>query len=216
MKQNKIKNVLRISAVALIGVSALAVGANGVYATLNAKATNVAPQVADSGTLSLTMAPGAGSVGFGAKIENLAPGDVANRYITLTNGGTLASTALSMDVAATGTTSLITDAGTSKALRVSVTSCSVAWNATNGACSGTAKTEVAAAPLSSLATAKAFTTTTGLAAGGVAHLQVSVSLPDQNETTTNGVVPVGTVQGGAVNLTYSFTEAQAAPVTTNR
>lgn len=216
MDRTKIKNSLRIAAVALIGVSALSVGANGVYATLNAEANNVTPQIADSGTLSLTLGSGSGSTGFASKIENLAPGDVSNRYVDLTNGGTLASTALSLDVAATGTPSLITDAGTSKALRVTVKSCSVVWDAATGACSGTTKTEVAAAPLASLETARPFTTTTGLTAGGITRLQVSVSLPDQNEITVNGVAPVNTVQGGTANLTYSFTEAQAAPATTNR
>lgn len=215
MDRNKMKNTLRIGAVALIGVSALSVGANGVYATLNAKANNVTPQVADSGTLSLTMASGTGSAGFTSKIANLAPGDVSNRYIDLTNGGTLASTALSMDVAATGTESLITNGKTSKALTVTVSSCPVAWDVAKGTCSGGAKTEVASSPLSTLSTAKAFANTTGLAAAGKTFLQVSVSLPDQNETVVNGAVPTGTVQGGSVSLTYSFTEAQAAPATTN-
>lgn len=212
--RNKMKNTLRIGAVALIGISALSVGANGVYATLNAKATNVTPQIADSGTLSLTMAQSTGSAGFTSTIANLAPGDVSNRYIDLTNGGTLGSTALSLDVAAKGTQSLITN-GSGKALTVTVSSCPVAWDVVKGTCAGGAKTEVAASPLSTLATAKAFANTTGLAAGGKAFLQVSVSLPDQNETTTNGQAPTGTVQGGTANLTYSFTEAQASPNTTN-
>ncbi|WP_158600451.1 TasA family protein [Tessaracoccus antarcticus] len=216
MDRIKMKNTLRIGAVALIGLSALSIGANGVYATLNAKATNVTPQVADSGTLSLTMIPGTGSAGFGTKIDNLAPGDVSNRYVDLTNGGTLASTGLSLDVVATGTPSLITDGSTSKALRVTVKSCPVAWDLTNGTCTGTTKTEIAAAPLSSLSAARAFTTTTGLTVGAISRLQVSISLPDQSETTLNGVAPVGTVQGGSVSLTYSFTEAQASPATTNR
>lgn len=215
MDRTKLKNTLRIGAVALIGLSAVTVGASGVYATLNAKASNVTPQVADSGTLALTMGSGTGSTGFGSKIANLAPGDVSNRYVDLNNNGTLASTALSLDVAATGTPSLITDGTTGKALRVTVKSCSVAWDAAKGTCSGTTKTEIAAAPLSSLATARPFTATTGLTAGEMARLQVSVALPDQNETTVNGVAPTGTVQGGSVNLTYSFTEAQAGPATNN-
>lgn len=216
MDRNKLKNTLRIGAAALIGISALTVGANGVYATLNAKANNVTPQIADSGTLSLTLGAGAGSTGFGSKIDNLAPGDVSNRYVDLTNGGTLASTALSMDVAATGTNTLITDGATTKALRVTVKSCSVAWTVTTGTCAGTVKNELDAASLSTLTTPHAFANTTGLAAGGLTRLQVSVALPDQSETTTNGVAPTNTVQGGTANLTYSFTEAQAAPATTNR
>lgn len=216
MNNDKIKKNLRIGAAVLIGFSALAVGANGVYASLNATATNVTPQHADSGTLSLTLGSGNGSAGFDAAIKNLAPGDVSNHYVNLTNGGTLASTGLSLDVAATGTKTLISDGSSTKALRVTVSSCSVAWDAAKGTCSGTTKTEVAATPLSTLASAQAFASTTGLTAGGVSYLQVSVALPDQNETTVNGVAPKETVQGGAVDLTYTFREAQGPATTTNR
>ncbi|GAA4889179.1 hypothetical protein GCM10025789_01920 [Tessaracoccus lubricantis] len=216
MDRKKLSTSLRLAAAALIGASALTVGATGIYATLNATAENVTPQEAASGTLSLTLGAGADSAGFAANIANLAPGDVANRYVTLTNGGSLASTGLSLGVTATGTQSLITDGVTSKALRVTVTSCSVAWNAVDGTCAGTTKTEVAAAPLSGFAAAKSFVATTGLAAGGAAHLQVGVALPDQAETTVNGQLPAGTVQGGQVALTYTFSETQAAPGTTHR
>ncbi|MBB1509675.1 TasA family protein [Tessaracoccus sp. MC1756] len=216
MERKKLKTSLRITAAVLIGASALAVGANGIYATLNATAENVVPQEAASGTLSLRLGTGADSVGFAANIENLAPGDVANRYVDLTNDGSLASTGLSLGVTATGTASLISDGATSKAVRVSITSCSVAWNVTDGTCAGTTKTEVAAAPLSALAAANSFVGTTGLAVGGVAHLQVGVTLPEQSETTVNGQLPAGTVQGGEVALTYTFSETQATAGTTHR
>lgn len=216
MDNNRLKKSLRIGAAALIGLSALAVGANGVYAGLNATANNVAPQQATSGTLALTLGNGNGSTGFGATIDNLVPGDVTNRYVTLTNAGTLASTGLSLNVAATGTQTLIADGASTRALRVSINSCSVAWDAAKGTCAGTVKTEVAAKPLSTLATAQAFTTTTGLPSGGVSYLQVSVALPDQNETTVNGKAPTETVQGGSVGLTYTFAETQVTATTTHR
>lgn len=208
MNLDQLNTTLRIGAAALIGLSALAIGANGIYASLNATANNLTPQVASSGTLSLTLGAGTDSVGFTGNITDLAPGDVVNRYVDLTNGGTLPSTGLNLGIAATGTASLITDGSTSRALRVSIRSCSVAWNASNGTCAGVVNTEVAAAPLSAFASPQNFAVTTGLAAGGLSRLQVSVSLPDQNETTVNGVAPTGTIQGGSVNLTYTFTETQ--------
>ena len=44
---------------------------------------------------------------------------------------------------------------------------------------------------------------------------MKIELPDQNETTTNGTLPTNTVQGGAVNVTYTFDLAQRTATTTN-
>lgn len=186
----------------------------GVWASLNATATGSAQSV-QSGTLKLTLA--SNGVGFGQGISNVAPGDVVNRYVALTNSGTLDAQALTVQVAATGSSALITDGvspATTKALRVSITSCSVAWAPTTGTCSGTTSQVLAATPLSGLASA------TGLIAGSipsgtVANLQISTSLPDQNETTVNGQLPASTIQGLSANLTYTFAENQRTATTTN-
>lgn len=53
-----------------------------------------------------------------------------------------------------------------------------------------------------------------IAAGSALNLQVSLTLPDQNETTTNGTVPVGTIQGLTAALTWTFTESQRTATTT--
>lgn len=215
MNPTQLKKTIRIGAAALIGVSALSVGANGVFAALNATASNVTPQQVAAGTLSLTLGAGSNSAGFSTSISNVAPGDVVNRYVDITNAGSLPSIGLNLGIASTGTSSLITDGTTSKALRVTIKSCTVAWDAATGTCTGTQATEIAAAPLSTWTTAQNFAATTGLAAAGVSHLQVAVGLPDQNETTVNGQAPSGTVQGGSVNLTYTFTENQRTGTVTH-
>lgn len=46
--------------------------------------------------------------------DDLAPGDVVNRYVSLTNGDTLDAQALTLRVAATGSTELITDGSSTK------------------------------------------------------------------------------------------------------
>jgi hypothetical protein len=51
--------------------------------------------------------------------------------------------------------------------------------------------------------------------GAIKYLQMSISLPDQNETTVNGALPANTVQGGSVNVTYTFDLAQRTATTTN-
>lgn len=208
----------RSRALALVGGSLLVLGVPGVLATLNAQTSNPSPEAVSSGTLKLTVSATNPSAGFSSEVANLAPGDVVNRYVDLTSGGSLDAQGLTLGIAATGTSSLITDGAapaTTKALRVTVSSCPVAWTQATGLCAGGSGTvEVASAPLSSWSVAKAFATSS-MSAGSVAHLQVQVVLPDQAETTVDGVPPVTTVQGGTANLTYTFTELQRSSRVTN-
>ncbi|MBU6330276.1 MAG: M73 family metallopeptidase [Acidobacteria bacterium] len=205
--------------IAFIGGVLLLVAGPSVFASLTAQTSNASPQTVASGTLKLTMSSTNPSAGFSTSITNLAPGDAVNRYIDLTNSGTLDSQGLTLGIASTGTASLITDGVapvTTKALRVTVRSCVAAWNQTNGTCAdaGGAVTQIASAPLSTFASAQSFTDASLAAAAGL-RLQIQVSLPDQNETTTNGVLPTNTVQNGSVGLTYTFTEVQRTATTTN-
>lgn len=209
----------RSIALATIAGLLLLIAGPGVFASLNAQTSNASPQTVDAGTLELTMSSTNPSAGFSTSISNLAPGDAVNRYIDLTNSGTLASQGLTLAIASTGTASLITDGSapvTTKALRVTVKSCVAAWNQTNGTCSdaGGAVTQIAAAPLSTFASPQAFTDSVLAAAAG-RHLQIQTALPDQNETTINGTPPANTVQNGSVSLTYTFAATQRTAVTTN-
>lgn len=207
---------LRLAAVSLVSASALVIGnASGVFAALTATASNGAGQTASSGTLSLMLSPAAPSVGITGTIANMAPGDSDIRYADLTNDGTLAATLLKLQVTAIGDASLITDGispATTKALQVTVKSCSVAWTA--GTCSGTQATEIAAAPLSTLATASSFLINPTATPGKVMYLQVTTALPDQAEVTVDGVIPATTIQGKTATLVYTFSEAQRLPATT--
>ena len=208
----------RTAASGIIGLSLLAIAGTGVLAGLNATTSNAAPQTADAGTLRLTMSATSPSAGFGSNISNLAPGDVVNRYVSLTNSGTLGSQGLTLTIASSGTQTLITDGVApvaTKALRVTVQSCSVAWTQATGLCAGVAgKSEIAATALSSFATAQALTTTT-LSPGGGLNLQIQTALPDQSETTVDGVLPTASVQGGAANLTFTFFQTQRTATSTN-
>jgi hypothetical protein len=202
-------------AAATVGGAVLVTTGFGVWASLNATASGAAESV-NTGTLKLTAANNGTGV-FGQTIGNVAPGDTVNRYVEVTNGGTLDAQALTMQVAATGSSALITDGvspATTKALRVTVTSCSATWAATTGTCSGTTSVLLAATPVSGLASATSLIAG-AIPAGTVSHLQISTQLPDQTETTVNGNLPATTIQGQTANLTYTFTEAQRTATTTN-
>lgn len=202
-------------ALALLGTAVLVTTGVGVFATLSARVNNVVPQAVDSGTLKLSLTDN--GVGFSQSITNMAPGDVVNRHVTLTNSGSLVAQTLTLSTAATGTATLITDGSspsTTKALRISVVSCSVAWNAATGTCAGTATSVLSPTVLSTMTNPQTIIAGS-IAVSQVVYLQISVSLPDQSEETVNGVLPAETVQGGAVEITYSFVEAQRVASTTN-
>jgi hypothetical protein len=192
-----------------------AIASQNVIASLNATAFNTVAQGVNSGTMKLELANNGD--GFSQSISNLVPGDIVNRYVTLTNSGTVDGIGLTLKTAQTGTATLISDgtgSATNKALRLSVKSCSVAWDPITGVCGGTEAVELAATPIGSLTSATNLTSST-LATGAVRYLQMKIELPDQNETTINGVLPANTVQGGTVNVTYTFDLAQRLAVTKN-
>ncbi len=192
-----------------------AVVGQGVLSSLNATVSNVGAQTVAAGNMRLDLAD-AGS-GFGIAINNLAPGDVVNRYVTLTNSGTLDGIGLSVRTSQSGTASLITDGTggvTTRALRVTVNECDSAWNTTLGTCSTAPSTQVASTVIGSLTSAKPFTD--GLMpSSDVRYLQVQIELPNQDETTVNGNPPSNTVQSGSVNINYTFDLAQRLARTSN-
>jgi hypothetical protein len=201
-------------AAAAAGAAVLVGTGFGVWATLNATASGTAESVS-SGTLKLTLA--ANGTGFSNAISNLAPGDVVNRYVDLTNSGTLDAQNLTVQVAGTGASALLTDGvspATTKALRVSITSCTGTWAPTTGVCSGSTSPVLAATTVSGLASATNIIAGS-IPSGTVAHLQISTQLPDQTETTVNGNLPATTIQGQSATLTYTFAETQRTATTTN-
>jgi hypothetical protein len=213
-ENNRRRAAWRPFAAAAAGAAVLVGTGFGVWASLNATASGSAESVS-SGTLKLTLA--ANGTGFSANINNLAPGDVVNRYVDLTNGGTLDAQNLTVQVAGTGSAALLTDGvspATTKALRVSITSCTGTWAPTTGTCSGTTSPVLASTAVGGLASATSIIAGS-IPSGTVAHLQISTQLPDQTETTVNGNLPASTIQGQNATLTYTFGEAQRTAVTTN-
>lgn len=202
-------------ALAVIGASALITTGVGVFATLSASVNNVTPQAVDSGTLVLSVDNN--GAGFSQEIANLAPGDLVNRFVTLTNSGSLEGKNLTFETAATGSATLVADGvspATTKALKVSVTRCSVAWTSATGTCSGTTSTLLSPTTLGAVATAQTLISGS-LAVDEEVHLRISTELPGQSEVTVNGVPPLVTIQGASVNVTYTFVESQRTAETTN-
>lgn len=205
------RSAWRPLAMATVGGAVFVVMGVGVWATLNATASTVDPQSVMNGTLKLTMA--AKGAGFTQAISNLAPGDVVNRYVDLTNDGTLDGKTLTLKVTGTGSTALTTDP--TRGLKLTVTECvSGTWTAATGACSGSKAVLMSDKAVSDLGTA-AILVAGSIGASEVRGLQVSVKLPDQDETAANGSLPASTIQGQSTTLTYSFAETQRTPTTTN-
>jgi spore coat-associated protein N len=200
----------RLAAAAAVGALGLSLTGAGVYAALSAQATNTTAEAVTSGTLSLTMA--ANGVGFSQAVSDLAPGDVVNRYVVLTNGNSIAAKDLTLGVVDTVDSKLTTDV--TNGLKVSVTKCSVAWVAAAGTCAGTTTPLISGVPLSTLQTT-ASSLISGTVAAGAHNLQLSLTLPDQTETVLNGAPPAGTIQGLSASLTWTFSETQRAAQTTN-
>ncbi|NGY62560.1 hypothetical protein G7043_26930 [Lentzea sp. NEAU-D13] len=210
-RTTKRRRAWRPLAMATTGGAVLVMMGVGVWASLSATVSNVDPQQVSTGTLKLTMTPN--GAGFSQSISNLAPGDVTNRYVDVANTGTLDGQALTLAVTGTGSTALITDA--IRGLAVTVTECvDGTWTSTTGVCSGTASALVSNKPVSAFGTATSLVSG-AINAGEARKLQVSVKLPNQDETTVNGVQPANTIQGLSTQLTFAFAETQRAAVTSN-
>ena len=201
------KTTLRLAGVGVVG-AAMLVAANGpgVFAGLKAEAAVPTPMAATTGTLKLDLTNGAN---FAAAIDKLAPGDTVTRYVQLTNSGDLAAQALKFKVETTGDAVLTSGA---KSVTMSIKSCSVAW--ASGACSGTEKSQAGDASVSTFSGMTAFSNSVDLDVAGSTFLKVVFTLPSSiDETTTDGTLPSGTVQGKSATVKVTFQESQRTAVT---
>ncbi len=205
----------RTIAAAAFALAGLSLTGAGVYAGLTADATNTTAQSVTSGTLKLTMPGETGAASFTGAISNLAPGDVTNRFLLLTNGGTLAGKNLGLKV--TDASGTVLSSSATSGLSVTVTRCSTNYVPLTGACTLGAETVyLAKTSLSALGTRTAFAGPVDPAAGAAMSLKVSVTL-EGTENSVNGISAAGanTVQGLTASLTYTFSEDQRDAVTTN-
>jgi hypothetical protein len=219
IKENKTTDRSRAVLGALFALALALFTAAAVYAGLTAQATGT--ETVSSGTLNLQLSTGDQGAGFPSTFSGyMAPGDVDNVYVNLDNTGTLASAAgMTLWVAGNPVNSLTDGTAPGEGLAVTMSQCSVAW--AGGACSGSitpilnqtmVDTMNTAGSAANLLNVPALAATTGQ----VAHLQVSLTLLG-TENSVNAVTPVPSIQGlGPVTLTYTFTETQRAPVTTDQ
>ena len=205
--------------IAMIGtalVGGVGVVSSSVFASLTATTSNTSSQAISTNTLKLTHTASAVSGltgGFATAISGMAPGDVVNRFIELTNGGTMAGQ--TMTLALTDTASTTLTSSSANGLQIQVFECATQWTTVTGLCSGAAGTSVmASTPATTLLTTPGTISLASLAAGTTSHLRVQITLPAGSEVTTNGTLPAGTVQGVTSYLTWTFTETQRTATTT--
>jgi len=142
----------------------------------------------------------------------MGPGDTFNRYVDLSNTGTLDGASPTLQIVTSDSNTLVNSP--SAGLTVTITGCTIAW--TNaGVCSGTPSTVLAATPVSTLKASAQTITLPSVLVGGVNYLKVATSLPVGTENVLNGVLPVGTVQGLTASLTWTFVIQERAAVTNN-
>ena len=208
--QGALRLTAKITVVAAAVVGGGALVSSSVFASLTAVAT--ASTSVTSGTLKLTDTATATSGGLVTSILAMAPGDVVNRYVDLTNGGTLDADTTTVVITGSGN-ALTTDP--INGLQISMQSCPGGWVVTTGVCTGGGATTVlTSTSANALLTAKTLTLPS-IAAGAVTNLRISISLPAGTEVTTNGALPSGTIQGLTATLAWTFTEQQRTATTTN-
>ena len=206
---------IKATIVIAAAVGGTAMVSTSVFAALTATANNTSGGSVATGTLSLTLAPSSVSGitgGFTSAISNMGPGDTVNRYIDLTNGGTLDAVNPTLQITPSVSNALTTNA--TAGLQVAIKNCTVNWSNT-GVCSGTETTVLATTPASTLVSSAQSLTLPSTLAGAVSKLKISLSLPVGNENVVNGVLPVGTVQGLTAALTWNFVVEERAGTTTN-
>ena len=144
----------------------------------------------------------------------MAPGDIQNRYIELSQAGTLDGSAMTLSVAGSGSTALTTDG--INGLQVTVNQCSVTWSNV-GACAGTNTPVLTQTSALILAGARPLSLATGSYAASTTplHLQIVLTLPTGSEVVTNGNLQTGSVQNLTTGLTWTFSEAPRVAPTPN-
>ena len=196
----------RLTGMVLGLVIATATTAGVATALLSAIAYNSPGQSVTSAKLSIALTDN--GAGFTQSVSGILPADTVMRYVDVTNNGTADATNLTLAVASSASNKLTTD--TTNGLQIAIASCSGTWTPAGGACSGTITPLVASMPLSTLTGGGTTLVSSTFAQGEVARLRVTLSLPAQSETTTNGTLPANSIQNLSTTLTYTFAVTQRA------
>ncbi len=193
-----------VASAAVLGTAATVAGL-GTFGTFTASTT--ASQAVSTGTTALSLGTAGSATNrltIGASL--LVPGDTIQRAVDLTNSGTQALSAVALTTTAT-TTSLL-DTSLAMGLQMKVDECSTAWSETSiGAgytytCGGSTTSLIASTPV--ILSADVLTGVNALAAGGVDHLRVTLTLPATADNT---------LQGKSSVILYTFTGTQRVATT---
>jgi hypothetical protein len=208
------RSTTRPLALAALGVALLAIAGGGVRATLSAIADGDAPMTIASGTLLLELDDD--GAGLTTPITDLAPGDTVDRFVDLANTGTLDTDDLHVELDASGDTVLLVDGtapATTRALTLTIDACDGPWDTATSTCSGDVTSLLGSTTLGALDGAST-PLPLALAADDVAHLRLRFLLPDQDETSTNGVLPTPTIQDATASVDVTFRVEQRDARTT--
>lgn len=205
---------LKVAIVIVAVIGGTGMVSSSVFASLAATATNTSGGSVTTGTLKFELASSsvAGITGgFSTPITKMAPGDTVNRYIDLTNSGTLDGINPKVALASSAVTPLTTNATTG--LQITIQNCSIAWTA-SGTCSETTTSVLVATPATTLVAGATSITLPSTLTLAKSYLKISMGLPAGTENIVNGVIPTTSVLGQTTNLTWSFSiDHNAAGVT---
>lgn len=189
---------------ASVAVLSAAAGVAGLATFGTFTSSTSADTAVSSGTVQIQLgAAGSPDNRLTVGASGLVPGDTVQRAVTLSNTGDQDLSAVSLDVSATASSALDTDA--TNGLQLTIQSCPSAWDETGTApaysytCSGTSSTVLASRPVD--VTAADLSGSAALGAGGTDHLLVTLSLPSTADNT---------VQGASSTLSFTFTGTQRA------
>ena len=202
---------LKITIVSAAALGGAGMVATNVFAALTATATNTSGGQVTTGSLSLTLASGAGSGGFTTSVGNMAPGDTFNRYVNLVNGGNLDGLNPTLLLSTTDTNTLVESA--TAGLQITIAGCSIAW--VSNSCNETQTAVLTQTSVKNLKTSASNLTLGTLAAGTTNYLKVSIFLPNSSENILNGVIPNTSIMNKSATLTWSFTIDQRTGGTFN-
>jgi len=202
----------KIAIVITATVGGTALVGSSVFASLTATATNTGGQSVTTGTLSYAQSNvPVLTAGLTTAVTGVVPGDIINRFINLTNGGTLSASTITLKVAEAATLPVVTTSSplTSTALtglQVAVFECPTAYNTTTGVCASGETSVITATSANALLSVQPVTLA-NTAGGAVSRLKFVITLPAGNEVIANGVIPASSVTGITSALTWTFTAA---------
>ena len=176
---------LKVTIVVAAALGGAGMVASNVFAALTATANNTGGGSVTTGTLKLELAAASGTGGFSTAITAMGPGDTFNRYIDLSNTGSLDGASPTLQITSSDTSPL--SESTTAGLQVTIQACSVAW--VSGNCSETTTSVLTSTPMKTLKTTTPTLNLPSVLVGATNRLKISIVLPAGSENGINGVLP---------------------------